>query len=365
MKTIKSVIAISLIISVSFGLSSCKKEQLTNSAKAKTIANRNVRKSKGQSQLYGVSMYYDIVKFQDEQTLSDDIEILSQQVDENIDQFNGKNLYVTATDIDNMTEEELLTLNEKLDAIAAEEGYSEFAPNEKFESEFNFNSLRQILNAQEEIWLKSNPTDLTQNPQNSIIGGTTMKTFFNQHKEIMIGDVIYKFLSDNTLIEIVDGDYQTVLDIRNNEQGYANKSNVKASNNKNKSSCDIKLRGNKDDNFFSSRMLSYIKCQLWSNSIGTIIWTGAETTQYVKSGSRFKIAKANIKVTFNANRYFKYNDCTPTGIYNDYTKDRYASHVEVTFGHYFGLAPFRYGYKTDSVSSSHVGQASTGTLVLH
>jgi len=190
-----------------------------------------------------------------------------------------------------------------------------------------------------------------------------MKTFFNPYKEIMIGNSIFKYLSDSTLIEVTNGDYNTILAIRDTESSYTNDTNVVSHGKQRANSCSLRTRDAKHDYFYNAPYNTQrVYGRVYSQTIAYIIWAGAETTHYSKTSGTWKKNSDLISVHFNCDTYYPI-DCISNTIGGwGGTKSRYATHLEYSFG--TGTGFHTYGFKSGDVTSSHGSPGVSGSLSL-
>lgn len=311
---------------------------------------------------YGVSKFHDIMKFNNYSVLYDVINDMDTTRNYNINQFNNQFLPVTYTQISSMSDSMRERLSNRMKFIADSIGFSEDGIYSDFENEFSFSSLRMTLNSAEALWLAAGPLDWNANPQNSIIGGTIMKTFFNPYKEIMIGNSIFKYLSDSTLIEVTNGDYNTILAIRDTESSYTNDTNVVSHGKQKANSCSIHTNGHADSYFENTGHTQRIYGKVFSHTLAYIIWAGAETTHFSKVSGSWKKNSDLISVHFNCDTYYPI-DCI-SGTIGGWggTKTKYATHLEYTFA--TGTGFHTYGFKTGDVTSSHTSPGVSGSLAI-
>lgn len=105
-------------------------------------------------------------------------------------------------------------LNEDaFNAKIEELGHNEDQPLADLENHFQFSSLRIKIENEENAWLNAGGEDVANDPDNHFVIDETERTLFNEWVEIKIGTSLFK-LEEFRCIEIVDGNYATLLAIR-------------------------------------------------------------------------------------------------------------------------------------------------------
>lgn len=86
---------------------------------------------------------------------------------------------------------------------------------EAFEQMFDFYSLRKFIEEDERTYLESGGQELgTMLDATHHVMDDYLRTVFNPHCEVIIGDGIFKLLPDDLVIEITDGSFETLLAAR-------------------------------------------------------------------------------------------------------------------------------------------------------
>jgi hypothetical protein len=188
---------------------SCKKEQLTQSVSSdKQIT--HVQKSGNASSLTdGITVEDGLLRFQNENHIKQTIDGLYQLYLEHEEAFLAAHPNVHGDD---------------LILVEEETGFNDYAPYEEFESALSFNSLRSKIN-QEAIAYYASEVDDDNNPDNHFILEDAVRTVLNKFEEVKIGDAIYKFY-EHGYIKIVDGDFSTLLQIREDQNLVSSLDNV-------------------------------------------------------------------------------------------------------------------------------------------
>ncbi|MEM1319643.1 MAG: hypothetical protein AAGG75_05265 [Bacteroidota bacterium] len=134
----------------------------------------------------------------------------------------------TQTDIweDDFVEANSHMTDEELNLFEEESGYSDEQAMIDFESQYDYQSLRSVLRAQEEVWLDNEVLDEENDPNDHFIIDDYVQTLLNSEEEVMIEGSIYKFLESGAYYEITDGDCQTLAGIKDGSIDPANAPNV-------------------------------------------------------------------------------------------------------------------------------------------
>lgn len=207
MKNKPKLAALALIGSLFFA---CNKEdanlELTNIAKSS----------------YGNSptLYYDILSFKDYQQCIDFLETLDATNERYIADYLEANFQLNSNTIGNFTDDELEAIDDKVN-----QEFDRYKVYKDAEQSLSFTSLRSITEPLEVAYMASGDDD--KDPFNIYPYTIAYQTALNPYREIMIGGKIYKDIAGGkTQIVINDGDYKTLLKIRNNENEAYNLPNV-------------------------------------------------------------------------------------------------------------------------------------------
>ncbi|MFN8712956.1 MAG: hypothetical protein ACK5Z2_08890 [Bacteroidota bacterium] len=95
-------------------------------------------------------------------------------------------------------------------------GFDEEQTLRDFENSVNFNSLRATLNAQELIWLNDTILDPATDPWNHVIDDPIYATLLSANGDVKIGNSIFHYEPDGTIIELTNGDCDELTLIHNN-----------------------------------------------------------------------------------------------------------------------------------------------------
>jgi hypothetical protein len=188
---------------------SCKKEQLTQSVSSdKQIT--HVQKSGNASSLTdGITVEDGLLRFQNENHIKQTIDGLYQLYLEHEEAFLAAHPNVHGAD---------------LMPVEVETGFNDYAPYEEFESALAFSSLRSKINQEATAYYASGAEN-GDNPDNHFILEDAVQTVLNKFEEVKIGDAIYKFY-EHGYIKIVDGNFSTLLQIRENQELALSSDNV-------------------------------------------------------------------------------------------------------------------------------------------
>jgi hypothetical protein len=86
---------------------------------------------------------------------------------------------------------------------------------DQFEKQLNFFSLRSDLLAQEKALVEKGLFTFTNDPDNFYIISSIERTILNPNLEIRVNNSIFKFINQNTLVEITDASLYTLTQLRN------------------------------------------------------------------------------------------------------------------------------------------------------
>jgi hypothetical protein len=169
-------------------------------------------------------------------------------------------------------------------------GYSENEVYEEFEHTYGFNSLRKKIHEEETMWLETlgaEEPDPAEDPDNHFVFDIGMRTILNEYCEIKIGDHFYKFFKGG-YIDILDGDYEKLLVLRNNIDAAMDMDNINIVGNSIEESYGRSLppcNGSEYDVFYKSGSGFRIKCKV---GIGYRLfhrYTYAKTINYKRTGN--------------------------------------------------------------------------------
>lgn len=180
--------------------------QIANKTNGNTLSNVSIS---------GVKIVNGMIHFKDLKSYSEAKRDLEKLQFQDIENFNSVYLNYSKSELSNLSENELDEISDKLELISKDINFSETGIYEQFEKKLNFNSLRSILFEKEEIFLNNPNPNWELDPDNHFIVLDEERTFLNADAEIKIGNSIYKF-TEQYLFEITDGNYDTLLEIKNN-----------------------------------------------------------------------------------------------------------------------------------------------------
>jgi hypothetical protein len=214
-----------MMISALFVLVACNKENQQESFRSITL--KSQLNDAGKNEFYnsvtidGVTKFNDMLWFKDQESFLKAIEILDEFQEKDIEIFNSKYVTKTEEQLENYSWEEFEDYILEIEKKEIEIGFSDVGIFKQFEQALNFNSLRkkmfdleyQFLNSQDENW--------DNYPEHEFIPFESEQTVFNVYEEVRIGNEIYKLIEEGYFI-IKDGDYATLLKLRNNiSSGYS------------------------------------------------------------------------------------------------------------------------------------------------
>lgn len=105
---------------------------------------------------------------------------------------------------------------EELAIVEQKSGHRENLPYEELENHFHFSSLRKKLLVEEIIWLATTSGEnIDEDPDNHFIIDKPLRAILNEYCEMKIGSRLYKFFNGG-YIEITDGDFEKLLQLRTN-----------------------------------------------------------------------------------------------------------------------------------------------------
>ena len=232
MKKILAIFALGLTVIIL----SCSKTELINN-QFKTINLNSQLNQSNKSNFYNsitisdVNTFEDMLHFKDFKAYRKALEDLENFQNADIIAFNQLYLVNTLEEIALMSEVEQDDLSQQLEDIESSIGFSETGIYEQFENQLNFTSLRRVIEQEEAIFLNNSNPNWELDPDNHFILFDEDRTLFNPFSEIKIGTSIYK-ITEDFIYEITDGNYTTLLALRNN--GYSTEmNNVKKTDNDN------------------------------------------------------------------------------------------------------------------------------------
>lgn len=179
---------------------SCEKEQLTESVSSVKQVNQVAKIGNATSLTDGVTVEDGLLRFQSEDHIKQTIDGLYELYLEHEDAFLAAHPNVQGDD--------LIQVEEEI-------GFNDYAPYEEFESSLSFSSLRSKINQEATAYYESGVDD-DNNPENHFVLEDAVRTVLNKFEEVKIGDAIYKFYQHG-YIKIVDGDFSTLLQIREDQ----------------------------------------------------------------------------------------------------------------------------------------------------
>ena len=98
----------------------------------------------------------------------------------------------------------------------------------KLENKFNYKSLLLTLEEKEDLALDAGvEIDSTNDPENHFVVDEDLRAVLNDKAEMQIGSSIFKFISSDTIIEILNADPLILAKIRNNDLSYLTSPNIR------------------------------------------------------------------------------------------------------------------------------------------
>lgn len=241
-------------------------------------SNETITYQKNEIVPQGISISNGILCFETEQICNYAITFLEME------QNNRENLF--------LSQYGHLTL-EAIEEVEAQTGYTENEVYEEFEHLYGFNSLRKKIYEEEVLWLETSAVhedpDPTKDPDNHFIFDIAVRTILNEYCEVKIGGHFYKFFAGG-YIDILDGDYEKLLILRNNIDAATDMENVKIVGNSpeelNARSLPVCNASEFDVKYFSASGFR-IKCKV---GIGYRLFSKhvyAKTINYRRTGNNF------------------------------------------------------------------------------
>jgi hypothetical protein len=265
-------------------LFSCKKDLTETTEIPKPIMHQ--KSNPASNNTSQISLFNDILSFKDFEVLVNTMNDLNTAQDQANDAFFENKVNYSLDEISAMNEQQLEQLNTEIDLIANEIGFNEENEYANFENSFGFYSMRQHLNQLEESWLDADEPDWDNSPQRLFSLGKAEKAVYNPYCEIMVQGVIYKYLNDGSCLLVADGDYSTLLQLRQNPLSYANFGNVEFKTAEevggSRGNCDI--RNHSKDEFTTSGS-SKIECYGWYKIFSGYTSWGSSTSKFMRVGS--------------------------------------------------------------------------------
>jgi len=113
-------------------------------------------------------------------------------------------------------EEQIGTVStDEINRIYEEKGFNTKQPLFNFSEKLNFKSLFTDLYNKEEIWLENGGDNINEDPDNHFVSDVYERALFNINSEVIVGNKIYKKLSNGHLI-ISDLNFDLLCSLRNN-----------------------------------------------------------------------------------------------------------------------------------------------------
>lgn len=192
-------------------------------------------------------------------------------------------------------------------------GFNDFAPYVGFESGLNFSSLRAKIQNDYQAYMNLDTQPDNGDPEDHYITEYSVQAIVNQYGEFKVGNEIYK-LYENGYLRITDGDYNTLLAIRQNYYIVYELENVEIEGDINY--FDNKAAGCEGHRARSDKYTTGSRRIKWRVAIRTYPWnryTIAESTNYIKKNGKWKKFRCHTKCRV-------WGDISDWEIVNDTTK---------------------------------------------
>lgn len=168
-----------------------------------------------------VSLLYDIMQFPSAEDLTQTIEELDSENETYVKDYIENTLGLKTTALDSIHPDTL----EKLDLRLNTE-LNVYKVYEKFGKSMNFNSLISVFAPLQKDWMKNGGVD-QDDPLITYPYPFAFQCVLNPYQEIKIGTSIFKFdPASESVYEVTDGDYQTILNLRKDLSSGNSKPNV-------------------------------------------------------------------------------------------------------------------------------------------
>jgi len=207
------------------------------------------------------------------------------------------------TAFDNTYDSTIYTIDQ-WDDYADSIGFNEDEPLIEFEECTRFSSLRMYLDSLENEWEETHNLDSIHDPDLvTVIDDDIEQCLFNRFNEIAIGDTIYKFYADGTIIAIGGLDCNAIESVRkdstfrNPRMRFSNPSSTPGG-----TSCriwSIKFKQRFDYDNGNRRILGRHKLAFYPWRVKEV----AKTINFRKKRGKFSRAKGDITVKIDGNRY--------------------------------------------------------------
>ena len=192
---LKSII---ILIAVSFvTLQSCEKKALT----IEEGTEENTEYQLPDKIVNNIQVVNGIMQFQSNDHINQVMNGLESEYERLINEFNEN--------FKDLSEDEM-------QKVAEDIYFNPFIVFETFEQYFGFKSLRADIAEKEKIWLNNEVLDMENNPNNHYIDGEGQRTVITPDGVLMIGNSIFIAMEHGTTYEIIDGSFETLEQIRNN-----------------------------------------------------------------------------------------------------------------------------------------------------
>ena len=117
---------------------------------------------------------------------------------------------LTVDDLNDLSFDELDQLADLMEKEEDERQISGDIVYLNFDKDWRHHSLRALLTHQETEFLLQSDPDWENDPDDHYVTGTAERTLLNADGEIMVDGMLYKFMPNGLIYEVVDGDFQTL-----------------------------------------------------------------------------------------------------------------------------------------------------------
>lgn len=179
---------------------------------------------------------------------------------------------------------------------------AEFKISLRFESLFNYSSLRNTIQNERAIWLNNEVLDLATDPDDKWVEGVAIRTLLNSNGAIKVGNSIYVSKPYGETFEVTDGNFQTMnaiisgqtTGLNNTIIHKANGSQIDGNNGNLLSAASDECTGwrvKPDERTYDSGKRK-IKGKVWIYNFGAFSNVGSESENFRKVGFVWAVAKA-------------------------------------------------------------------------
>lgn len=198
---------------------------------------------------------------------------------------------------------------------------AEFKISIRFESLFNYTSLRNQIHNDREIWLNNTELDIATDPDDKWVEGIGIRTVLNSNGAIKIGNAIFVIKPFGETFEVTDGSFATMTAIVNGQTTGLNKTIIHKADGAQVDGSNgsvLKAAGDCDGWMTKSGQVNYksntrrLKGKVWVHNLPFYANIGSESENFKKNGNNWKKSNANSINTSSAGTLYD-NQCKNSG----------------------------------------------------